>query len=75
MFNFIFIVGGFLMGVVFLVFCYNIYYSYKNFKCEVIGDLWDVCMFEWVISFVVFLKYNFVVLFEWNDLDDFWNRK
>ncbi|EJU7555447.1 cytochrome aa3 quinol oxidase subunit I [Listeria monocytogenes] len=73
--NFISTVGGFLMGVAFLVLCYNIYYSYKNSKREVTGDPWDARTLEWATSSAVPPKYNFAVLPEWNDLDDFWNRK
>ncbi|MCD7672443.1 cytochrome aa3 quinol oxidase subunit I [Listeria monocytogenes] len=73
--NFISTVGGFLMGVAFLVLCYNIYYSYKNSKREVTGDPWDARTLEWATSSAVPPKYNFAVLPEWNDLDDFWNGK
>ncbi|MBC2278594.1 cytochrome aa3 quinol oxidase subunit I [Listeria welshimeri] len=73
--NFISTVGGFLMGVAFLVLCYNIYYSHKNSKREVTGDPWDARTLEWATSSAVPPKYNFAVLPEWNDLDDFWNRK
>lgn len=73
--NFISTVGGFLMGIAFLVLCYNIYYSYKNSKREVTGDPWDARTLEWATSSAVPPKYNFAVLPEWNDLDDFWNRK
>ncbi|MBC1608064.1 cytochrome aa3 quinol oxidase subunit I [Listeria welshimeri] len=73
--NFISTVGGFLMGVAFLVLCYNIYYSHKHSKREVTGDPWDARTLEWATSSAVPPKYNFAVLPEWNDLDDFWNRK
>ncbi|ARM71650.1 TPA_asm: cytochrome ubiquinol oxidase subunit I [Listeria monocytogenes] len=73
--NFISTVGGFLMGIAFLVLCYNIYYSHKNSKREVTGDPWDARTLEWATSSAVPPKYNFAVLPEWNDLDDFWNRK
>lgn len=74
--NFILIVGVFMMGVGFLIFCYNIYYSFCYLICEISGDLWGVgCSFDWVIFFVILLYYNFVVFFEVKFKDVFYYMK
>ncbi|MBC2368769.1 cytochrome aa3 quinol oxidase subunit I [Listeria booriae] len=73
--NFISTVGAFLMGAAFLILCWNIVYSYKNSKRETTGDPWDARTLEWATSSAVPPKYNFAKLPEWNDLDDFWEKK
>lgn len=41
---------------------------------DLIGDLWDVCMLEWEI-FLLLVFYNFVILLDVIELDDFWECK
>lgn len=73
--NFISTVGAFVMGIGFLILCYNIIYSFKHSKREVSGDVWDGRTLEWATSSAVPPKYNFAVLPEWNELDGFWEMK
>lgn len=42
-----------MMGIGFLFFCYNVIWSVCYGECDIIGDLWDGCIFEWVIYFFV----------------------
>ncbi|WP_186365097.1 cbb3-type cytochrome c oxidase subunit I, partial [Siminovitchia fortis] len=38
--NFISTIGAFMMGIGFIILCYNIYYSWRHAKREVSGDSW-----------------------------------
>ncbi|MFS0788679.1 cytochrome aa3 quinol oxidase subunit I [Shouchella sp. 1P09AA] len=68
-------VGAYLMGIAFMIFVYNIYYSYRYSKRETTGDPWNGRTLEWATSSAVPPHYNFAKVPEVRDRDAFWNLK
>ena len=62
------------MGVGFVIFVYNIYYSYRYSKREEKGDAWDGRTLEWATPTPVPF-YNFATLPEINGRDAFLSMK
>jgi len=65
-------VGAFLMGVAFLILCYNIYYSARKGERDTTGDPWDGRTLEWATSTPV-PHYNFAKLPNVQGVDE-WAR-
>ena len=72
--NFISTIGGFLMGIAFLVLCYNILYSLIKGEKETSGDPWDARTLEWATHTPV-PEYNFATLPEIKGSDFWWKMK
>lgn len=68
-------IGGFAMGVAFLIFVYNVYYSYRFEKRETTGDAWGGRTLEWATTTAVPPHYNFSKLPEVTGVDTFWYSK
>lgn len=74
--NFISTVGAFMMGVGFLILCYNIYYSFRYSTREISGDSWGVGRtLEWATSSAIPPHYNFAVLPEVKSQDAYLQLK
>ncbi|MGG0051079.1 cytochrome aa3 quinol oxidase subunit I [Bacillus atrophaeus] len=74
--NFISTVGAFMMGVGFLILCYNIYYSFRYSSREISGDAWGGGRsLEWATSSAIPPHYNFAVLPEVKSQDAFLQMK
>ncbi|XRI79599.1 cytochrome aa3 quinol oxidase subunit I [Bacillus subtilis] len=74
--NFISTVGAFMMGVGFLILCYNIYYSFRYSTREISGDSWGVGRtLDWATSSAIPPHYNFAVLPEVKSQDAFLHMK
>ncbi|MGG3571641.1 cytochrome aa3 quinol oxidase subunit I [Bacillus gobiensis] len=68
--------GALLMGVGFIILCYNIYYSFRYSKRETNGDSWELGRtLEWATSSAIPPHYNFAVLPEVKSMDAFWQMK
>lgn len=67
-------IGAALMGIGFIVLCYNIYYSARYGERDMTGDPWDGRTLEWATSSPV-AHYNFAVIPEVTDLDAYWVMK
>lgn len=68
--------GALLMGVGFIILCYNIYYSFRYSKRETSGDSWGLGRtLEWATSSAIPPHYNFAVLPEVKSMDAFWQMK
>lgn len=66
--------GAVMMGIGFLVLCYNIYWSARFGERDVTGDPWDGRTLEWATQSPV-QHYNFAALPEIKTLDAFWHMK
>lgn len=75
--NFISTVGAFMMGLAFVIFVYNIYYSYRYQPRETTGDPWGGRgrTLEWATSSAVPPHYNFAKIPEVKDQDAYWQMK
>ncbi|EIT87345.1 cytochrome aa3-600 quinol oxidase subunit I [Fictibacillus macauensis ZFHKF-1] len=61
--NMVSTIGGFVMGLAFLLFVYCLYYSFRYAKREVAGDPWGVGRtLEWATTSTVPPHYNFAVI-------------
>jgi cytochrome aa3-600 menaquinol oxidase subunit I len=67
--------GGFMMGIAFLVLVYNMYYSFRFAKRETTGDAWDGRTLEWSTPAAMPPFYNFAKIPEITGLDHFWKQK
>lgn len=72
--NIISTVGGFMMGVAFLILCYNILWSLKHGERDVTGDPWNARTLEWATHTPV-PEYNFATLPEIKGEDFWWKMK
>ena len=73
--NMISTVGGFMMGIAFLVLVYNIYYSFRYEPREKTGDAWNGRTLEWSTPSAMPPFYNFAKIPVVKGLDHFWNEK
>ncbi|NGP45419.1 cytochrome aa3 quinol oxidase subunit I [Bacillaceae bacterium SIJ1] len=74
--NFISTVGAFVMGLGFLIFVYNVYYSFRHSARETSGDCWGSGRtLEWATSSAIPPFYNFAVLPEVRTIDPYWHMK
>lgn len=73
--NMISTVGGFMMGIAFLVLVYNIYYSFRYEPREKTGDAWNGRTLEWSTPSAMPPFYNFAKIPVVKGLDHFWNVK
>jgi cytochrome aa3-600 menaquinol oxidase subunit I len=73
--NMVSTIGGFLMGVAFLVLVYNMYYSFRYATREVTGDAWNGRSLEWSTPSAMPPFYNFAKIPEVTRLDHFWYAK
>lgn len=65
-----------MMGVGFLILCYNIYYSFRYSTREISGDSWGVGRtLDWATSSAIPPHYNFAVLPEVKSQDAFLHMK
>ncbi len=67
-------VGAALMGIGFIVLCYNIYYSARYGERDMTGDPWNGRTLEWATSSPP-AHYNFAIIPEVTDLDAYWVMK
>lgn len=72
--NLVSTIGGFLMGIGFLVQVWQILYSIKNMKKDTTGDPWDARTLEWTMQSPAPL-YNFATDPVVTETDDFWEEK
>ncbi|WP_159887409.1 cbb3-type cytochrome c oxidase subunit I [Paenibacillus puerhi] len=72
--NLVSTVGGFLMGIGFIFQVWQIAYSIKKHDRDTTGDAWDGRTLEWSIPSPAPV-YNFAVLPEVKETDDWWERK
>ncbi|SFL48965.1 cytochrome aa3 quinol oxidase subunit I [Salibacterium qingdaonense] len=72
--NVISTIGAVLMAVGFLVFVYNIYYSFRYSEREKTGDTWDGRALEWATTTPVPF-YNFATVPEITGPEAFWKMK
>lgn len=76
--NFVATIGVFLLGISFLIFCWNISRSYSEWKAagkpDVGPDPWDGRTLEWTVQSPT-PAHNFDVTPEVHGIDDFWHRK
>ncbi|MEE3678550.1 cytochrome aa3 quinol oxidase subunit I [Bacillus safensis] len=74
--NFISTIGAFMMGIGFIILCYNIYYSWRHAKREVSGDSWgEGRTLDWATSSAIPPHYNFAALPEVTTPDAFHHWK
>ncbi|WP_366247504.1 cytochrome aa3 quinol oxidase subunit I [Terribacillus aidingensis] len=74
--NMISTIGAFLMGLAFIIFVYNIYYSWRYSPREKTGDAWGLGRnLEWATTSSIPPHYNFAVLPEVTGLDPYWDMK
>ncbi len=73
--NMVSTIGGFMMGIAFLVLVYNMYYSFRFAKRELTGDAWDGRTLEWSTPSAMPPFYNFAKIPEVTSLDHFWRQK
>jgi len=66
--------GGALMGIGFLVLCYNIFWSARNGKRDTTGDPWNARTLEWSTPTPI-PHYNFAQIPVVNDVDAYWDMK
>ncbi|ASS97875.1 MULTISPECIES: cytochrome aa3 quinol oxidase subunit I [Geobacillus] len=67
-------VGAVLMGIGFIVLCYNIYYSARYGERDMTGDPWNGRTLEWATASPP-VHYNFPVTPVVEDLDAYWVMK
>lgn len=67
-------VGAVMMGIGFLVLCYNIYWSARYAERDATGDPWDGRTLEWATQSPV-QHYNFAALPEIKSIDAWWYMK
>ncbi|AMW98289.1 cytochrome aa3 quinol oxidase subunit I [Rummeliibacillus sp. G93] len=72
--NMVSFLGALMMGVGFILLCYNIYYSFRHSPRETTGDPWDARSLEWATHSPV-PEYNFAVVPKINQLDEYWFAK
>jgi cytochrome aa3-600 menaquinol oxidase subunit 1 len=72
--NFVITIGAFVMGIGFVVFCYNIYYSARYGERDMTGDPWNGRTLEWSVSSPA-PHYNFAHIPEVAELDAWWHMK
>ncbi|GGH85546.1 cytochrome aa3-600 menaquinol oxidase subunit 1 [Pullulanibacillus pueri] len=72
--NVISTVGGFLMGIGFMIMVYNVYYSARYGKRDTTGDPWNGRTLEWATTSPA-AEYNFANVPEVRDQDAFWEMK
>jgi cytochrome aa3-600 menaquinol oxidase subunit I len=73
--NMVSTIGGFLMGIAFLVLVYNMYYSFRYAKRETTGDAWNGRTLEWSTPSAMPPFYNFAKTPVVDSLDHFWKAK
>ncbi|MGA4721561.1 cytochrome aa3 quinol oxidase subunit I [Fictibacillus nanhaiensis] len=73
--NMVSTIGGFMMGIAFLILVYNMYYSFRYAKRETTGDAWDGRTLEWSTPTAMPPFYNFAKIPEVTGLDHFWRQK
>jgi cytochrome aa3-600 menaquinol oxidase subunit 1 len=68
--------GALMMGIGFIILCYNIYYSFRYSTRETAGDSWGLGRtLEWATSSAIPPHYNFAVLPEVRSMDAYWQMK
>lgn len=67
-------IGSLILAAGFAVFCYNIYWSFRYAKRDVVSDPWDARTLEWMTASPP-QHYNFAKLPEVKTLDQFWHMK
>jgi cytochrome aa3-600 menaquinol oxidase subunit 1 len=67
-------IGAVLMGIGFIVLCYNVYYSARYGERDMTGDPWDGRTLEWATASPP-AHYNFPITPEVTDLDAYWVMK
>jgi cytochrome aa3-600 menaquinol oxidase subunit 1 len=73
--NMVSTIGGFMMGVAFLVLVYNMYYSFRYATRETTGDAWNGRTLEWSTPSAMPPFYNFAKIPVIDRLDHFWYAK
>jgi cytochrome aa3-600 menaquinol oxidase subunit 1 len=73
--NMVSTIGGFMMGVAFLVLVYNMYYSFRYATRETTGDAWNGRTLEWSTPSAMPPFYNFAKIPVVDRLDHFWYAK
>lgn len=68
-------VGAAAMGLGFVVFVYNIYYSHRYAIRETEGDVWDGRTLEWATTTSIPPHYNFAKIPQVQNIDTFWDMK
>jgi len=72
--NLISTIGGFLMGIGFIILVYNIYYSARYGERDTTGDPWNGRTLEWATTSPA-AEYNFANVPEVEDIDAFHDMK
>jgi cytochrome aa3-600 menaquinol oxidase subunit 1 len=72
--NLVMTIGAFAMGIGFVIFCYNIYYSARYGERDMTGDPWNGRTLEWSVSSPA-PHYNFAHIPEVAELDAWWDMK